>query len=150
MLEIEPLIRIKNEILYCVGNCTLGIKDALLYHGLKLLKMALDQGALSILCSALHYKSIPTESDSLKVALDSLGFYFKFFRKAKSSKQQEVLESFGAIFDQMISKFEDEGLDALESCQYHSDPQVYRMSQKILLKNFELDSDNEPIIQLIK
>ena len=45
----------------------------------------------------------------------------------------------------MIDKFEVEGLDALENCQYHSDPQVYKMSQKILTKFFEIDSENEPI-----
>ena len=34
----EELVVIKNEILYCIGNCTLGVRDSLLNNALGLLK----------------------------------------------------------------------------------------------------------------
>ena len=38
----ESLLAIKNEIIYCIGNCVLGIQDTMVVYGLELLKMAID------------------------------------------------------------------------------------------------------------
>lgn len=36
--EQDDLVLIKNEILYCIGNCTLGVRDTLSANALSLLK----------------------------------------------------------------------------------------------------------------
>ena len=38
------------------------------------------------------------------------------------------------------------GIDILEQCQYHFDDQVFRMAKKILLRYFEPESEDDPLI----
>jgi hypothetical protein len=139
-------VGIKNEILYCVGNCTLGVRDTLSNSALALLKQALDQGAMSILAEALCYKAHKMDNDGLKITLDSIRRYFKFFKQAEKVKHPQ----FGEVYAQMVLEFETHGgIDALEECQFHCDHTVYKMSQKILLKYFEPDSEGHPIIKFL-
>jgi hypothetical protein len=109
----DDIVGIKNEILYCIGNCTLGVRDTLCDSALGLLKQALDQGALVILVEALGYKNHKMNADGLKIALDSLKRYFKFFKQAEMVKHH----AFGLVYEQMNLEFETlGGIDALEEC----------------------------------
>lgn len=76
------IVDIKNEILYCVGNCTLGIRDSLCDSAYGMLKQAIDQGALIILAEALSFKTHKMNTSGLHITLDSLKRYFKFFKQA--------------------------------------------------------------------
>lgn len=138
----ESILAIKNEIIYCIGNCVLGIQDTIFGHGLELLKMAIDQGAIEILTQALDYKTHKTDTLGIKVALDGLSRYFKAFKKAEKSQALEIYNEFHGYFNELTYSFEvsHNGLDILESCQYHQDHLVYKMSQKILVKYFEPDT----------
>jgi hypothetical protein len=82
----------------------------------------------------------------LKISLDSLKRYFRFFKQAEKVKNQDYWQ----IYGQMMMEFENlGGIDFLEQCQYHSDHEVYKMAQKLLLKYFEPDSEGEPLIKFL-
>jgi hypothetical protein len=145
-VEGPEIVGIKNEIIYCIGNCTLGVRDSLSDSALAILKQALDQGALTILAEALAFKCHKMDADGLKITLDSLKRYFKFFKQAEKINHHQ----FGSVFQKLVMEFESlGGLDALEECQFHCDHMVFKMSQKILLKYFEPDSDGQPLLRLL-
>jgi hypothetical protein len=136
--RFQILTQIKNEIVYCVGNCVLGINDALYAHSIELLSEAIKQGAIKILVEAIDFNFAFTDSLGIKVALEGLHRYFKHFKSAKHSSGLET-SSFAGLHDQLKEEFEFQlnALDALERCQYHYDKGVFKMSQKLLLKHFE-------------
>ena len=70
----------KIEILFCIGNFTLGIKDCLFIEGLHILKDCVEQGALHIITKAIDFKQTLTDKQGLRVALNSLHQYFKIFK----------------------------------------------------------------------
>ena len=78
----DDMLEIKNEILYCIGNCVLGIQDAVEFDGLCQLKMAIDQGAIQIMIQALDYHTYKTPTTGIKVALDGLTSYLRHFKSA--------------------------------------------------------------------
>ena len=66
-----------------------------------------------ILVEALGYKSHKMDVDGIKIAIDSLNRYFRFFKKAEKVKHHH----FGSVFEQIIVEFETlGGIDALEEC----------------------------------
>lgn len=118
----------------------LAIQDALLPDGLSLLRQAVDQGAISLLTSALDYQSTATNALGLKVALEGLRRYLKVFQKVqRPCTPKDIKDNFGADLGVILDKFEQSygGVEKLEKCQYHFDDEVYRMAQKIILRFFE-------------
>lgn len=61
----ENLKSIKTEIIYCIRNCSVGIQDTLLGHGVQLILKSINQGALLILIEALDYQSSPIDTNGL-------------------------------------------------------------------------------------
>jgi len=83
---------VKNEIIYCVGNCILSIQDTLLINGLHLLRQVIDQGAIKVLTQALDFTAANTQNLGLKVALDGLLGFFKVFKKAQKPRASDELK----------------------------------------------------------
>ena len=125
----DLLFKTKIEVIFCVGNCTTAVSDALYMHGLELLIEAVSQGAIKILVEALSYEFAKTCSFGLKIALDSIAKYFGFYKHTLKLNSTDA-EVYGNAFQQLKDEFEFKlgGLDVLERCQFHEDKQVYRMS----------------------
>ena len=70
----------KTEVIYCMANCVIGVRDTLIGNGAMLLQEALKQGALLVLSQALN--NFSTSTLGLNIALEGLYRYFKFFKSA--------------------------------------------------------------------
>lgn len=44
--ELDQIMSLREEIIYCIGNCTVAIKDTFLVEGLFLLREVLERGGL--------------------------------------------------------------------------------------------------------
>ena len=65
----------KTEVIYCMTNCVIGVRDTLIGNGAMLLQEALKQGALLVLSQALN--NFSTSTLGLNIALEGLYRYFK-------------------------------------------------------------------------
>lgn len=115
---------LKIEIVMCIGNMTVGVKDALLVTALALLTELMHQGGLDVLTAALNPQY--NNGQCVKSALESLQAVFGLFKKARcepNMAKTEAQKEHGASYMALLLDFESRlgGVDALERCQYHHD-----------------------------
>lgn len=65
---------------------------------------------------------------------------------------KDVKDMYGTDLAIILDDFEVNlrGIDILEQCQYHYDEEVFKMAKKILLRFFEPESDDDPLVQYLE
>lgn len=126
---------LRQEIVYCFGNSTIGVKDTVRPTQRDLVGAMLRQGGLRTLTAVVQEGG---DAPCLRSALEGLAACFMLFKYVND-------------YEPLLIEFEKlGGVDALERCQYHPCEKVYWKAVRIIQSHFKEDSEEaEPAIRLI-